>query len=188
MLSVAQNYAAYVAYAEPVYEHPSRLYGFGGFKLFFGDLNNASVSRYQDIFLGYSQLTGESRVFHQMLLLAVKRDKVFGLNNAHHKLKLFLAGVTGNVNVVHTLVNHVCAALHKLVNNLAYKLFITGNRSCRNDKHIAGYYFNLPVIRKGDTVKRRERLALTARCYNNKLIGRIIPNHFNIDKHVLRKL
>ena len=92
------------------------------------------------------------------------------------------------MNIVHTFINHVCAAFHKLVDYLAYQLFVARNRGCRNNKHITGDYLNLPVLRKRYAVKRRKRFALTSGRNNNKVLRRIVLYHIDFYQNIIRNV
>ena len=79
--------------------------------------------------------------------------------------------MSGNVNIVHSLIHDIRAALHELVYNLINKLFVAGNRSCGNYNIIVWMNFDLTVIRERHAGQGAHRLALAARGDDNELLG-----------------
>ena len=62
----------------------------------------------------------------QMLLLAMDRDKIFRLDDPKHQLLLLLAGMAGNMNVIHLFINNFRSQLHQLVDYLADRFSLPG--------------------------------------------------------------
>ena len=65
----------------------------------------------EDIFLCHAHGHGKTSVLAQVLLLAVDRDEIFGFRQAVNQLQLLLAGMAGNMHLVHGFVNHRAALL-----------------------------------------------------------------------------
>ena len=123
-----------------------------------------------------------------MLLLTVNGNKILRSDNAEHKLKLLAAGMTRNVHVVHFFVNNLSTELHKLIDNPADGLFVTGNRRCRNNNVIVRTDKNLAVVGEGHSRKCRHRLSLTARCDKHNFVVRIAVYHIELYEYTLGNL
>ena len=96
----------------------------------------------------------------QLLIFAVHGQEVLGLGQGEHQLLLLLTGVTGNVHIVHALVDDLCAQQQQTVDDLGHALFVAGDGVCRDDDEVAGAYTHLTVAAGGHTAQRAQGLAL----------------------------
>ena len=87
--------------------------------------------------------------------------------------------MTRNVYSVGLFVYNLCAELHKLVNDVADGLFVARYRRCRNYNIVVRAYVDVSVIRKRHPRQCGHRLALTARGYNDHILGRVLIYHIN---------
>ena len=124
-------------------------------------------------------------MFSQVFELAVNRNEIFRLDDAHYHFQLLLAGVAGDMDFVHLLIYDIRAELHQLVNDTADGLFVAGNRSCGNYNIIVRVNFDLTVIRERHAGQGAHRFALAARGDDNELIGGIAVYHIDIDNYPL---
>ena len=81
-----------------------------------------------------------------MLILAVYRKDIFRFCQSNHQFLLVLAGMTGNVYVVHLFINHFRSQTKQFVYHTIDKLFVARNRTGGNDDKIVRRYFYLSVF------------------------------------------
>ena len=162
MLSVAQDDAADVADAESVDKYLAGRNGRDFLHICLVDLDSAADIADKDMLAAHAEKLRELGVLAQMLLLAVNRDEILRTRQAVHDLELLLAGVTGNMYVVHALVDHLAAALEQLVDDVADGLFIAGDRVGGDDDEVALADHHLAVIGIRHARQSAHRLALAA--------------------------
>ncbi len=185
MLSVSEHYRADIADAVTVNEHSACGHGGGAFERFFAYFRDSAVIGDEYILLGDTHTQRETRVLSQVLELAVNRNEIFRLDDAHNHFQLLLAGVAGDMNLVHLLIYDIRAELHQLVDDAADGLFVAGDRRCRDYNIIVRVNFDLAVIGERHTGQSTHRLALAARGDYNELVGGIAVYHIDIDDYPL---
>ena len=120
-----------------------------------------------------------------MLLLTVHRNEEARTHHSEHELQLLLTGVSRNVDVIRLFVYYLGAQLHKLVDDLADHLLVSGNRRGRNNYEIARCYVDLTVVSVSHAVKCRHGLTLRARGDYYELVVGIAAQHIDIDQYSL---
>ena len=93
-----------------------------------------------------AHLFGDEGIFAQVLIFAVHRQDEFGLGQRHHQLLLVLAGVAGDVHVVHLLINDLRAQLHQLVDDAVDKLLVARDGARRDDDKVVWRDLDLTVL------------------------------------------
>ena len=121
----------------------------------------------------------------KVLVLAVYWNKELRLGERNHHFQLVLARMSGNMYLVHALVNDLRALLHQLVDHLGDKLFVAGNGRRGNYDEIHRGDSHLPVVAAGHSRKRRERLALRTCGADDQLLRGILVHVLDVDEHSL---
>ena len=110
------------------------------------------------------------------------RHKKFGLCQGEQQFGLILAGVAGNVYVVHPFVNNVSAQLHQLVYHLADALFIAGNGGGGDNDAVVGPDFDVAVAADAHAGQGAHRLALAAGRDEDDLIVGVVLQILDVDQ------
>ena len=107
-----------------------------------------------------------------MSVFAVNGYKKLRFYEREHKFQLLFAGVTRNVQLFERSVKHLCALPVKIVDNVVYRPFVSGDRRRRKYYRIFIRDVYLIVARRHPR-ERAHRLALRTRAYNAYLLGRV---------------
>ena len=180
--SVPYDNRADIAYAVTVNKHLARRHFVYNGNSVRSNFDLPAVIGNYNIAFWYAQRLSERGMLTKVLLLTVYGDKEFRSCKTEHKLQLLLTGVSRNMHLVHSFVDNLCAELQQFIHYPADSLFIAGNGRCGNNNVVIGNNRNPSVLAECHSVKRRHRLALTARCDNYHFIGRIIIDAVNAYK------
>ena len=120
----------------------------------------------------------------QLLVFPVHREEILWLRQRQHQLLLLLAGVPGDMHVVHGFINDLRAKLEQAVDNLCDHFFISGDR-IRRDKVVRPDVY-VPMAGARHTGERAQRLALAARGDKRDLFRRIMVDVLNVDQYIFR--
>ena len=93
-----------------------------------------------------AHLFGDEGIFAQVLIFAVHRQDELWLGQRHHQLLLVLAGVAGNMDLIHLFVNNLRAQLHQLVDNAVDKLLVARDGARRDDDKVVWRDLDLAVL------------------------------------------
>lgn len=125
-MPVSQHNAAHVADPQAVHQHPAGGDNAGEFHIHpIGFQHPADVGD-KHVLGGDTHGDGHVGMLFQMAEFTVERDEVLGLDQAQHQFQLILAGVAGDVDVVHLLVNYFSPQLHQLVDHPEDALLVAG--------------------------------------------------------------
>ena len=105
-----------------------------------------------------------------------------------HQLLLLLAGVAGDVHVVHRLIDHFRAQLQKAVDHLRDHLFVAGDGIGGDDDEITLADAHVAVAGAGHARQRTQRLALAARGDEHDLLGGIFVDLLDVDHRALGRV
>ena len=146
MLAVTQDHIAHIAHAQAVHHH-----GTGGNRLAQLDLvpaqdNVGAVLGNEDVAGGNAQRRGGQGMLFQLLVLAVHGQEILGSGQGEHQLLLLLAGVAGNVDIVHAFVDDLRAQQQQAVDDLGHALLVAGDGLSRDDDEIAGAHRGSPWL------------------------------------------
>ena len=186
VLAVPQHHVAHIAHAKAVHHDGTSGHRLAQLHLVLREDNVGAVFRNEDVAGGNAQTCSSEGVLFQLLILAVHGQEVLGLGQGEHQLLLLLTGVTGNVHIVHALVDDLCAQQQQTVDDLGHALFVAGDGVGGDDDEVAGAYPHLTVAAGGHTAQRAERLALTAGGHQHYLLRRVLVQLVYADQGALR--
>ena len=155
---------------------------------FFRQFNYATVFSDNDVFFRHTQIFSNVCVFDKVTVFAVHRDKIFRPHQIVHQFNFFLASVTGNVYAIGFFVNYFCTQFVKMVDGTRNKLFVTGNRSCRNNYCITGHNTNFFVVIHCHTSQGTHRFALATGGDDYDLVSSVIVGFININQYAFRNI
>ena len=92
------------------------------------------------------------------------------------------------MHLVHTLINHVRAKAHQLIDDASDRLFISGDRRRADDNEIVGRNRHLAVIVRRHARKRAHRLPLAARRDQHDIFGAVAVDIVDIDHNAVGRL
>ena len=124
----------------------------------------------------------------ELLELAVHRQEILGVRQREHQLLLLLAGMAGDMGVVHILVDDLGAQGQQAVDHLGDRLFVAGDGAGGDDDEIAGAHLDVAVAGLGHAGKRRQRLALAAGGDEHHLLRRVLVDLLNVDEDGVRHM
>ena len=124
-------------------------------------------------------------MLEHVLVLAVYGYEELRAREREHHFKLFLAGMTGYMNVIHCLIDYIRAGFHKLVDHASHQLFVAGDRVCGDDDEILRGYGDLAVFVVRHSRKRGHRLALASGGDDDKLVGRYLSDLLDVNENAL---
>ena len=114
--------------------------------------------------------------------------EVFRLCQRLHQLQLLLAGVSGNVNLDHGIVQDLHILGGKLVDDASHVLFVSGNGAGGKHHQVIGIKRNLCVVGKRHAVKRRHGFSLAAGCNQRQFAWLVAFDLVDIDQYPCRNL
>ena len=123
-----------------------------------------------------------------MLVLAVNRYEELRLCKSEHQLEFFLTSVSGNVDLVHSLIYDLGTGLHKLVYDSRYELFVAGDRCSRNDDEVHRRDVDLFVVVHSHSGESGHRLALTSGGDEDYPFTLIEVHHFDVYEYTVRNV
>lgn len=96
-----------------------------------------------------------------MPVFAVNRDEELRFGELHHEPQFLTAGVAGNVNVRHAVIDHLRAFLIKLVDHAGHTDLVARNRGGGDDDRVA--FADVQAVRRRRHAKQPAHgLALAA--------------------------
>ncbi len=90
------------------------------------------------VFFRHAHVLGQAPVAHEMAILAVDRHEIARPGELQHRLKLFLARVTGNVDLRNFFVVHLGAAPIKVIDQIGNRFLVAGNELGGKNHGVAG--------------------------------------------------
>ena len=114
------------------------------------------------IFRRDADVLGQAPMAHEVAILAVDRHKITRPGELQHGLKLFLARVTGNMDLRDFFVVHLGAAPIQVIDQIGNRFLVAGNELGGKNHSVAGIDLDGFVVVQGDAVQHRKRLALAA--------------------------
>ena len=121
-------------------------------------------------------------IFHQVLVFTVHRHKEPGLGEGEQQAGLILAGVAGDMHIVHPLVDDIGAQLHQLVYHLADAFFIAGDGGGGDDDAVIGADLDIAVAADAHAGQGAHGLALTAGGDEDDLLIGVVLQVIGIDE------
>ena len=85
------------------------------------------------LLVGMPRLAAVMACLFQLLIFAVDGQEILGSGQGEHQLLLFLTGVAGDVDVVHALIDDLCAQQEQTVDDLGHALLVAGDGLGRDD-------------------------------------------------------
>ena len=127
VLAVPQDHIPHVAHAEAVHHDGTGRDRFAQLDLIPGQDDVGAVFCDEDVAGGDAEACGGEGMLFQLLVLAVHRQEILGPGQGEHQLLLLLAGVAGDVDIIHALVDDLCAQQQQTVDDLGHALFVAGD-------------------------------------------------------------
>ena len=124
----------------------------------------------------------------ELFELAVHRQEILRVRQGEHEFLLFLAGMAGNMGVVHVFVDDLGAQGQQSVDDLGDRLFVAGDGAGRDDDEVAGADLDVAVAGLGHAGQCREGFALAARGDEDDLLRRILVDLLNVDQDTVRHM
>ncbi len=93
---------------------------------------------------------GDTRVLHELPVLAVDRYEEARLHERQHQLGLFLAAVSRDVDLLDAFVDDFGAAAAQVIDDAADGLLVAGNRARREDDRVVRLQLHVAVVVDGD--------------------------------------
>ena len=127
-------------------------------------------------------------MLNQMAELTMHRNEELRTHQIVHQLDFLLTGMAGYMDAITLFINHIRTQLVQMVNGPRNQLFVTGNRSCRNNHRITGHNVHFLVVIHSHAGQGTHGLALATGGNNHYLIRSIIARLVNINNLALRSL
>ena len=162
MAAVADHDVADVADSFAVDENSADLDRFGFLRAVGGQFQDIAVFENKAVFFRNADVLGQAAMAHEMAILAVDRHEIARSGQLQHGLELFLARVTGNVDLGNFFVVDFGAAPVQVIDQIGDRFLVAGNELGRKNHGIAGLDLDGLVVVQGDAVQHRKRLALAA--------------------------
>ena len=110
------------------------------------------------------------------------------MGKGQHQLLLFLAGVAGNMGIVHVFVNDLCAQGQKAVDHLGHGLFVAGDGAGRDNDKVSGTDLDGTVAGLRHTGQSGQRFTLAAGGDKDNLFRRVFVDLLDINQHIIRRM
>ena len=186
VLAVPQDHVAHVAHAQAVHHDGTGGDRLAQLHLVLAEDNVGTILRDQDVAGGDAQTGRREGVLLELLVLAVHRQEIFGLGQSEHQFLLLLAGVAGNVHVVHALVDDLRTQQQQTVHDLGHALFVAGDGVGGDDDEVAGAHTHLTVAAGGHAAQCAQGFALAAGGDQHHLLRRVLVQLVHTDQRPLR--
>jgi len=99
---------------------------------------------------------------HQMAILAVDRHEITRAGELKHRLKLFLTGMAGDMNLGNFLVIDVGAAPIEVIDHIRNRFLVARNKLRGENHGVTRFELDCLVVIQGNTMEHREGLTLAA--------------------------
>ena len=185
MLTVTKNDISYISYTKSVYQDCSCVYSACYLCTLAVKLQNISGCKDKDILFGDSKFLNHIFLCGQMSVFTMNRDCIFRFYQRIDQLDFFLAGMSGNMDI---LENNLRTLHGKLIDNLGYRFLISRNRIRTEDNRIVWLYRHFSVHVRRHSRQSRHRLSLTSGCDKNHFLRRIILHLIDLDQCVFRHI
>ena len=185
-LAVAQHHIAHVTHAQAVHHDGTGGDRLAQLHLVLAEDDVGAVLGNEDVAGGNAQRRGGQGMLFQLLVLAVHGQEILGPGQGEHQLLLLLAGVAGNMHIVHALINDLRAQQQQTVDDLGHALLVAGNGVGGDDDEVAGAHAHLTVAAGCHTGKGTQGFALAAGGNEHYLLRRILVQLIHADEGALR--
>ena len=181
--AVPQDHVAHVAHAQAVHHHRAGRHRLAGLQRVGGQADVLADLGDVDVLGRDAQALGGHGVLFQLLVLAVHRQKELGRGEGENELLLLLAGVAGNMHVVHGFIDDLRAQQKQAVHHLGDHLLIAGDGGGGDDDEVPRAHMHVAVAGRGHAGERAQRLALAAGGDEHDLLRRILVQLLDVDEH-----
>ncbi|MNZ66835.1 hypothetical protein D3C78_850680 [compost metagenome] len=185
-LTVTQYYITYITYTQTVNQYVTSRY----FTSFTSGtaLNFHNLTDFSDENVLRLNANGfcQKRMFALHTVFTVNWNEIFWFHQVEHKLKLFLATVTGYVNArIGTAINYVSAKTEQFINGTTYIFLVTWYRCCCNNNSITWQDIYFTMTGTCHTGQCGHWLALGSCAKNNDTVRCHSVHFFRLDQHTV---
>ena len=185
MPPIPENLVAYLAAAGPVDEDPARRDLARQPATLAIEADDVAVLRQQD-FRAPRHPAGDAGVPGKLAVLTVYRHEVARPDQGKHQFQLFLAAMSGNMDVFEAFVDQFGASFGDMVHHPADGLLVARNFTRREHDDVLRLQPDVAVVVDGNPGERRLGLPLGARAEAHDVLSREVADVAVLDLHAGR--